>query len=275
MNTLGNEFKIDNQKLSVTENGFIFNQFTVRDSANNALVIDGNILTSNFTNYNFNLNVSAQNFMVLNSTKKQNKLYYGRLNITSNIHITGTEVKPVVDGSLTVNKETNLTIVIPQAEPGIQERQGIVQFVDMRAPENDSLFKGVDTINKANVTGMDITANIIIDKEASFNIIVDEANGDFLNVKGEAQLSAGIDPSGKITLVGSYTLEQGSYQLAFNFIQRKFDIEKGSTIIWAGDPTSAELNVTAIYIANTAPLDLVQQQLAESPAAIRNTYLQK
>jgi hypothetical protein len=272
---LGSRFNIDNQKISVTENGFVFNNFTVRDSAQNALVIDGNILTANFINYNFNLDVTADKFLLLNSTKAQNKLYYGKLNVTSKLHIAGTEVKPVIDGNLAVNKETNLTIVIPQAEPGVEERKGIIQFVDMRNPGNDSLFRGIDTINKANVFGMDITTNITINKEANFNIIVDQANGDFLNVKGEAELTAGVDPSGKISLVGNYTLEEGSYQLSFNFIQRKFNIEKGSTIIWAGDPTSAQLNVTAVYVANTAPLDLVQQQLAESPAAIRNTYLQK
>jgi translocation and assembly module TamB len=272
---LGSQFKIDNEKLSVTENGFVFNNFTIRDSANNALNIDGTVLTTNFINYNFNLNVNAKNFEVLNSTKAQNKLYYGKLNITSDIHIAGTEVKPVVDGSVTVNDGTNLSIVVPNAEPGVVEREGVVQFVDMDAPENDSVFRAYDSVNTANVLGMDIAANIEIKKEAIFNVIVDPANGDFLNVRGEAVLSAGVDPSGKITLVGNYTLEEGSYQISFNFLQRKFNIEKGSTITWTGEPTTAQLNVTAVYIANTAPLDLVADQISAPTPAIRNTYLQK
>src|SRR5947207_4272285 len=37
----------------------------------------------------------------------------------------------------------------------------------------------------------------------------------------------------------------------------------------------ANLNVTAVYVANTAPLDLVQDQVESSTAAIRNTYLQR
>ncbi|GAC1707277.1 MAG: hypothetical protein NVS9B7_19480 [Flavisolibacter sp.] len=275
LTALGSQFNIDNQKIAVTQNGLNFNKFTVKDSASNSLVIDGNIVTSNFINYNFDLDIAAQNFQVLNSFKSKDKLYYGKLNITSDVHISGTEVKPVVDGSLVVNQGTKLFIIIPQSEPGLVDRQGVIQFVNMKDPGSDSLFKAYDTVNKANVTGMDITANISIKKEAELNIIVDEANGDFLNVRGEAQLSTGIDPSGKITMVGSYTLDQGSYQLSFNFLKRKFDIEKGSTIIWTGDPTSAQLNVTAIYVANTAPLDLVQNQVEGSAAAIRNTYLQK
>jgi translocation and assembly module TamB len=272
---LGSQFRIDKEKLSVTENGFVFDNFTIRDTTNNEMTIDGRVLTSNFTNYTFDLDVNALDFDVLNSTKAQNKLYYGKLNITSSVHVGGTETAPVVDGTLTVNDKTNLSIVVPQQEPGIVQREGVIQFVDMDAPENDSLFRGYDSVNHANVLGMDIAVNIEIVKEAIFNVIVDEANGDFLNVRGEAQLSSGIDPSGKITLVGTYTLEEGSYQLSFNFLQRKFDIQKGSTIVWTGEPTTAQLNVSAIYIANTAPLDLVSEQIAASPQAIRNTYLQK
>ncbi len=37
----------------------------------------------------------------------------------------------------------------------------------------------------------------------------------------------------------------------------------------------SKLDVKAVYIANTAPLDLVQDQIESSAAAIRNTYLQK
>jgi translocation and assembly module TamB len=272
---LGSQFKVDNEKISVTNDGLVFNNFTIRDSTNNALTIDGNILTNNFINYNFNLSVNARNFMVLNSTKSQNKLYYGKLNVSTNLHIAGTELKPVVDGSLTVNDGTKLFIVVPQEDPGVVQRDGIVQFVDMDAPENDSLFHGYDSLNKAGVTGMDVTVNIEVKKEAVFNVIVDPANGDFLNVRGEAQISTGVDPSGKITMVGNYTLVEGSYQISYNFIQRKFDIVPGSTIVWTGEPTTAQLNVNAVYIANTAPIDLVEQQISASNAAIRNTYLQK
>lgn len=275
MKMLGSQFRIDNEKLLVSENGFVFDNFAIRDTMDNTLTLDGTVLTSNFINYDFNLDVNAKNFEVLNSTKSKGQLYYGKLNITSDIHIGGTELQPVVDGSVVVNDGTNLSVVIPTPEQAYIEREGIVEFIDMDAPGNDSLFLNVDSLNSSDVKGMDIALNIEIKKEAAFNVIVDQANGDFLNVRGEAVLSAGIDPSGKITMVGNYVLEEGSYQISFNFIQRKFDIEKGSTITWTGEPTTALLNVKAIYIARTAALDLVGDQISAPTSAIRNTYLQK
>jgi hypothetical protein len=272
---LGGPLTINNEKLDVTEDGFVFNNFTIRDSANNALNLNGNVTTTNFINYGFNLDVDAKNFRALNTTNKDNKIYYGQLYLTSNLHIGGTELKPVLDGSITVNKGTSFNIVIPQQEPGVVEREGVVVFTDFDVPENDSLFLAYDSLNMADVFGMDITTNIEIQKEAVFNIIVDVANGDFLNVQGTGQLSAGIDPSGKITLAGSYEIDQGSYQFSYNFIKRKFDIEKGSKIVWLGEPTNAQVDVSAIYTTNAAPLDLLEQRLGEEAVAERNRYLQK
>lgn len=262
---LGGPLSISNEKLTVTETGFQFDNFSIRDSAQNALTINGAVSTSNFMNYQFGLDVDARNFRAVNTTSKDNKLYYGQLFLSTNLHISGTETAPVVDGTLTINDATRFSIVLPQAEPGVVEREGIVEFVNFNAPENDSLFASYDSLNEtSNPMGFDITANINISKQAVFNVIVDAANGDYLNIRGGGQLSAGIDPSGKISLTGDYEIEEGAYRLSFNFLQRRFEIQKGSKITWLGEPTSAQIDVTAVYIANTAPLDLMQVSEEES-----------
>ncbi len=261
---LGGPLSLSNEKLSITDDGFLFDDFSIRDSAGRALTINGTVATSNFINYQFGLDVDAKNFRAVNTTQKDNKLYYGQLYLSTNLHIGGTETAPVVDGTLSINDETRFSIVLPQAEPGVAQREGIVSFVNFDAPENDSLFIAYDSLNKAaNPMGFDITANINISKQAVFNVIVDAANGDYLNIRGAGQLSAAIDPSGKISLTGDYEIEEGAYRLSFNFLQRRFDIQKGSKITWLGEPTSAQVAVTAVYIANTAPLDLMQNTSSE------------
>jgi len=272
---LGSQFKIDGEKIDVTENGFHFNDFVVRDTANNELKLNGTIQTPNFINYNFDFDLNANNFQVLNTTKKESKIYYGKMVITSNLHVGGTETAPDINGNITVNDGTDLSVVIPQREPSVVAREGIVEFVDMDAPGTDSLFLSYDSLNVSKFRGMNILTNIEIKKEASFNVIIDEANGDFINLQGEAMLSTGIDPSGKITLVGNYELEKGAYEITFNFIHRRFDIVKGSRITWFNEPTKAALDINAVYIANTSPIDLVQDQIAGTTQEIKNTYLQK
>ncbi|GAB4092608.1 translocation/assembly module TamB domain-containing protein [Flaviaesturariibacter terrae] len=270
---LGGPLTIDNEELKVSEQGFRFDNFSILDSARNALTLDGNVRTTNFINYNFDLNVKANNFRALNTTKRQNSLYYGKLYMDSRLHIGGTEAAPVVDGSIGVKDGTALSIVIPQREPGIVDRDGVVEFVDFSNPASDTLFKNYDSLNHTQVLGFDVSVNIDIAKEAAFNVIVDVAQGDFLNLKGTGNLNAGVDPSGKITLTGTYVINEGAYQFAMNFLRRRFTVDPGSRITWLGEPTAAQLDVTGRYEANTAPLDLVDQQIAETSQ--RNYYLQK
>ena len=269
---LGGDFRIDNETLDLSNDGFRFDNFTIRDSANNELRLNGVVQTSNFINYYFNLDVVAQNFKLLNTTKKQNKIYWGDLVVSTDLRIRGTESSPIIDGRLIIEDGTSLSVVIPQKEPGVAQREGIVEFVDMDATIDDSLFRAYDSLNYSTLIGFDIAVNAEVRKEAILNLVIDEANGDFVNLQGEALLTAGIDPSGKITLTGSYEIESGAYQLSFNFIKRRFDIQKGGRIVWLGEPTRATLDVEGVYVANTAPLDLVQDQLVASQVAIRNSY---
>ena len=273
---LNNYFKIDNQSVVINNAGATFNNFTIQDSANNDLVINGKVVAESAAFYTFNLHITADNFQFINTTKKDNKLYYGRMFFATDLTISGDIDNPVVDGSVTINNKTKFSIVLPQNEPSIQERKGIVEFVNMAATKADSIFdRRYDTLNKSKLRGFNVTTNIQVSKDAEFNLIIDEGNGDFINLKGEALLNGGIDPSGKITLVGSYEIAAGSYALSFNFIKRKFDIQKGSKIVWTGEPTKADINVSGVYIANASPLDLVQNQLSEATNLIKNTYRQK
>src|SRR6218665_1689022 len=273
---LNNYFNIEDEKMELTEQGIRFTKFQVKDSAGNPLTFDGTINTTDYTSFAFNLDVRANNFRALNSTKKDNKLFYGQLYFNTNLKVTGTDKAPKVDGKIAVNDKTKMTMVLPQPDPGVVNREGIIEFVDLDAPVNDSLFLvAYDTLNQSQYTGMDISLNIQIDKAADFSLVIDETNGDLLNVKGEADLNAGMDPSGKINMTGVYEVNEGSYQLSFNMLKRKFDIQQGSKITWEGEPTSANVDITAIYTTKAAPLDLVKGALVGDDEGTRNKYLQR
>ncbi len=269
-------YRVDNERIRFNDSGISFNDFTLLDSAGNTANIDGMVYTQSFTDYRFNLDVTSDNFQVLNSTAKDNELYYGKLFVDSRIRIRGDMNSPEVDADIKVLENTRLTVLLPQTNPGVVEREGIVEFVDMDDPDVSTVFTtGLDSLNKSPLVGYNIASTIEVSKEAEFNLIVDQGNGDFIKVKGQAQLTGGIDPSGKVTLVGNYVLQEGAYELSFNFIRRRFEIQSGSTITWNGEPTSGEMDVTAIYTAETAPIDLVQAQLAGATQATLNTYKQR
>jgi hypothetical protein len=268
-------FRAPDETIRFTEEGVQLDDFTLIDSTGNEALLTGMVFTDNYRDYAFDMEILADDFQVLNSTRQDNELYYGQLFIDAHLHIEGELNSPVADGSLRVNDRTVLTIVVPQEDPGLIEREGIVEFIDMDTFQYTILTTGADSLNQIDWTGLDVAVSISIDEDAELNLIIDEANGDYLNVKGVADLTGGIDPSGKMTLTGRYELHEGSYSFSFNQLKREFLIEKGSTILWTGDALNADVDVAAVYTAETAPLSLVQHQLAEADQSVINTYKQK
>ncbi|WP_295669193.1 translocation/assembly module TamB domain-containing protein, partial [uncultured Mucilaginibacter sp.] len=272
---LNSYFTMPNENLTFNNDGILFNDFTLVDSLGNKAVVAGTLYTKNYTDYSFGLDITADNFRVINSTKENNKLYYVKLYVDSRIKIRGTMVKPVVDATLTVNDKTDMTIVLPENDPGIEDRKGVVEVINPHESKEDSLIlaRQLDSLRKSGLRGLDVSATIKISKGANFTMVVDERNGDVVQVKGDAQLNMTIDPSGKTSLTGTYTVEQGSYNLSYATVKRKFLFKKGSSITWNGDPTLANVNLTATYIANVPPIDLVSDQLGSSQNTIQ--YKQK
>ncbi len=272
---LNSYFTLLNDKITLNDDGILFNKFSLDDSASNKLVVNGLIYTQTYKDFRFNLDVTAQNFRAINSTQKDNDLYFGQLFLDTRLRIKGDLNKPIIDGTLKINKDTKFTIILPQNDPGIADREGIVEFIDQDNMQLAKTFSLPDSLNKSDIKGMDVSVNIEIDKEAELTMVIDKGNGDFVKLKGEARLNGGIDPSGKTSLTGRYDLKEGSYEMSFNFIKRKFLIKDGSSIVWTGEPTTADVNLTAIYEANTAPIDLLDNQLSGLTAEARNTYKQR
>jgi hypothetical protein len=272
---LNSYFTMPNESISFNNDGILFNDFTLIDSLGNKATIAGTLYTKTFTDFKFGIDITANNFRVINSTQADNKLYYGKLFLDTRIKIRGDMNKPVVDANITVNDKTDLTIVLPEDDPSIEDRKGVVEVINPNATKEDSIFlaKQLDSLRKSDVKGMDVSATIKINKAANFTIVIDERNGDIVQLKGEANLNGGIDASGKTSITGTYTVEGGSYNLAYASVKRKFLFKKGSTITWTGDPTSANVDLTAIYVANVPPIDLVSDQLGSSQNATQ--YKQK
>jgi Uncharacterized protein conserved in bacteria len=259
---LNSYFTMPKETITFNEDGILFRDFTLVDSTGNKAVVTGTLYTKTFTDFKFGLDITANNFRVVNSTAADNKLFYGKLYVDTRIQIRGTQAAPRVDATLTVNDKTDMTFVLPQTDPGIEDRKGVVEVINENAPKLDSIMmaRKLDSLKQSSLSGMDINATININKAAKFAVVIDERNGDVVHLQGEGQLNGGIDPSGKVSLTGTYTVEDGSYNLAYATVKRTFKFKKGSYITWTGDPTMADINLTAIYVANVPPIDLINQQ---------------
>jgi hypothetical protein len=63
-------------------------------------------------------------------------------------------------------------------------------------------------------------------------------------------------------------VDQGRYNMSlYNLASREFLIERGSSIVWDGDPYNATLDITAVYKVQAAPAELLASQGEDDPTS--------
>ncbi|WP_225035162.1 translocation/assembly module TamB [Winogradskyella sp. SM1960] len=269
---LNTKFTMADEKLNVNNAGLSMTNFTISDENNNDLVLSGKIGTESFVNPTFDLIVKATNFQVLNATKEDNETFYGKASFNANAKLTGDLQIPKLDAKLTLGSDTNITYVMPSSMASIEEREGVVVFVNRENPDAILTQTGEQT---ATIKGFDISSEIIIDKNAAVTVVLDEETGDNFKASGEGNLIFTMAPNGRISLTGSYEISDGHYELnLYNLVNRRFLIAPGSRVTWSGDPFDAELDVRAIYNLETSATGLMASQISGSDPSVQNKYKQ-
>lgn len=272
------EFYLPDERIDFTTSGIAFNGFDIYDSQNNKLNVNGNLITSNYSDIDFDLKINTQNFKPINSTKSDNKVLYGSLVIDADLELKGDLDLPVVDASLAMNEGTDLTYVLPGSEIELVSADGIVNFVDhatdtlFEMPEGDYLTDSI----LSKVAGIDLTAQLDLSPKAKFTVVIDPYSGDYASVQGGAKMNFTIDPSGSKTLTGIFEVAEGVYQLSFyGLVKKTFEFEPGSTIAWSGRPMDANMNFTARHVVRTQSLALVANESSGMTEAEKNMFRQR
>lgn len=274
VNALNTSFKVQDETVKIDETLISFTNFLIEDAKGSSFTIDGNIGTKNSFNPSFNLNFKAEKFALLNSTAKDNNLYYGTASIDADVSLKGNLNQPKVDGKLRIRDVTELTYVVPEEQLAIEERDGVVIFVNRKNP--DAILTNTNENNAPSLLrGLDVNLILEIAQEALFTLVLDEKTGDVLQVAGEAALNLDLNPNGTIGLTGRYELEDGYYRTSlYNLVSRKFDMKPGSTITWQGNPMDAKLDVTAIYRLETSAAPLMASETSGVEAGLASKYQQ-
>ncbi|WP_290791062.1 translocation/assembly module TamB domain-containing protein [Flavihumibacter sp. UBA7668] len=264
---LNNPLSIDQQKLVFSENGLKLNQFTLKDTAGGNAIIDGLIRLEDLQNPVFDLSVNASNFMVLGPKVSEDQLMWGPARINSTIRVGGDLKLPKVDLKLKLVDKSVVGFVVPEDEPGVVNREGVIEFVNRQNPVDTTLI--IRTKGKSpsvvGFSGIEFTGDIEITPASTLTIVIDPYNGDFLEVKGTTNLNLKIEQGNRITLTGIYEIEEGKYEMSLSqLIKRSFSIEKGSSITWNGDPLEATIAISAKYQVNAPAIDLIRDQSSGS-----------
>lgn len=246
-------YRIENEKVKLESDKLVFDTFTLLDSAGNALKINGFINHDDLSLQDADFNINANNFQIIDLKRANSPMLFGKVFIDADISVKGNLSAPRVDSKLKITQGTDLSYALDD-ESDIEEisEDLLVWIEEDQSADSLSpilLRSKVDkTITNIFEKTLDFSGALEIDKAARFTVIVDTVAGDYLTVRGGGKLAVNYDRAGNLKLNGTYEVTDGLYQLTlYDVIKKKFDIDKGSVIIWNGDAMDASLNIKATY----------------------------
>lgn len=275
---LGTPYFIDKQKVVFSYPTISFPNFIVKDSLNHELKINGDITSRSMTDYDLNLDFNANDFVLVNAKRTINSEVYGFASVDVNASVTGTSAAPDIEGDISLNDKSDVHIILPEASYAKNDGNEIVRFIDrdtFNINPPPVLFEPARKSEAAFAQFLNYNLNIELTKGAALTILVDPVTGDEIKVQGDARLNAGVDPGGHLVLAGVYELDRGYYDLHYQFLNRKFNLIKGSTITFAGAPLQATANITAEYIANTNSINLLTNEITDVSPTLSNSFNQQ
>jgi len=267
-------FRIPDEQIKLNKNGMVLNDFVVYDSTGNTARVNGQIHTTDYRNYNFDLAVKTDHFMALNKKSAPEQDYYGPAYFTSDLRITSLGEILTVKGDVKVDEKSVINIELGSVDTTVASNNGIIVYVDSLESADSAIFMALKTELQKYASSMKLglALNLEMTKTSKLNIFLDKTGGDFMKVAGDANLTISQQPGGQMDMQGKFTIDNGEYQMTIGqFIKRKFKVQKGSSIQWNGSPTDANIDLTAIYeVKTTAEAILTGSQTTNKGAYKQN-----
>lgn len=239
----------------------------VYDPLGNRGRLDFELNLQHLSNIAYDVRIAPQQMLVLNTTERDNSLFYGKIFASGNAHISGD--KGFVNMDVTASTDGNSSFYMPLNNQSDLSNADFVTFVqpvkidtaDLLARKK-MLFERARRQKTSAASQMNISLALDVGPNLEFQMPI---SGSTIKARGDGALNLQINPRSNVfEMYGDYTISEGSYNFSLeNLLTRKFVIENGSTIQWTGSPMDAMLHIDAVYNVKASLQPLLQGMYGE------------
>ena len=229
-------------QLTIRDNRISFTNTTLFDEYGNNAKANGFVDLSDLKNLQFDFTFEASNILALNTTGLDNDTYYGTAFMSGVINLEGNPRS--VNMGISGRTEKNTRVYIPLTNPEEAKRIDFLQFVNTASSTEQFSSENYEM----DFTGFTLDFDLEVTPEAEAQLIFDSKIGDIIKARGEGNLKMEVNEEGSFNMFGEYDIVEGDYLFTLqNVINKKFEIEEGSKILWNGEPYDAGMDVKATY----------------------------
>ncbi|SNR15033.1 translocation/assembly module TamB domain-containing protein [Tenacibaculum jejuense] len=241
---------IENTKIKLENQTFYIGNIIIKDTKYDTKgYLNGTITHSNFEQWYLKLDLDTPNLLVLDTKEAEDIPYYGKGFIRGNARIRG------LTSNLSINvngrTEKGTLFVIPLNDVTTIDNYKLIRF-----KTNEEVNQEEISIEK--IKGVNLKFDLDVTKDAIAQVVIDKVSGSDLKGSGNGNLHIEIDTRGKFIMDGAITIDNGVYNFKYGgIISKPFQVQRGGTISWTGDPLKAQLDLTAIYQTKANPAQLL------------------
>jgi len=236
--------------IRVYKNDIYFDQFSLTDEYGKEMSASGNISTADLKRVFLNIDLNAENFNFLATSRFDNEQFYGNIFASARAEIRGPVDELIVKVSASTERRTNLKLPLYNAT----EIQSTDFITFISTSENELPVYNEIAAQKNSV---ELDMDLAISDNSTVQLIFDPKVGDIIEASGNGNLKLKLDKKGELTMLGDVLIADGEYLFTLqNVINKRFRVKPGGTISWNGSPTSALINLEAIYETKASPYSL-------------------
>lgn len=236
-------------KLLLDNESIRFPNLKLVDANHNVGYLNGEVRHRAFKDFYIDLNIDAQQLLVLNTGPDREDAYYGTALASGNLKVQGPPSRVKVYADVRSERGTQFNIPIGGATE--VKQSGFVNFI---APEDSEVGLKILNTQFALDEGVSLDFDMDITPNAQVSIILNESTGNQLDGKGSGLIKMKLEPNRDLELFGTYTVDEGEYKFNIDgLFAKNFEVQRGGTVVWNGDPYAARLDLTAIYRTKANP----------------------
>lgn len=241
--------------VELTQQQFNFNNVQLRDIKYKTTGnLDGTISHRNFQEWFLDLEINSNRLLVLDTEASQDALYYGTGFINGMATIAGPTDELVIDVNARTERGTIFKIPLNDTES-----IGDNSYIHFLSPEEKASRLAGEEIIRTEVKGLTLNFDLDITNDAEVEVVVDQQSGSTLRGRGAGNLLIEINTTGKFNMWGDFVVYEGVYNFKYaGLVQKVFRVRSGGNITWDGNPTQAQLNVSAVYEVDANPAVLLE-----------------
>jgi hypothetical protein len=255
---------IANDKVTVTNSVIDIDNLVLKDNRKGVGTVSGKVDLNNLADPDIEAVVNAKNLTALNTTFRDNHVYYGLAYATGTFSFKGPVSKMAID--IKARTEAGSIFNIPLNTSSTAGEYDFIKFVG----HNDTVR---NTAKVDPFDGVTLNMDLTVDEKTVVKISTDYGILEGSGVTNDLKLS--LNSFGDFEMFGDFLISTGKFEFtAKNFISKNFVVNQGGTIRWTGNPANAEINLNAIYEVRTDIANLYTAAGLQSPKGSEQVLVQ-